>query len=163
MDIYELFGKTVKDAVHRYAKSQSPEQREDFEQDLFVHLLEKRSYIEKMIQNEPLKANEYVYGLCHNQIVNMIRDVGKREKTDPLQEAMHFATDNYHGFGVSEQDLDVAVKQLPVLEQKIIRDLFFESKMERDVGASFGRSQKWVRTAKDRAIRQLRVILDSRK
>lgn len=163
MDIYEQWGKTVKDVISRYAKTQSKENKEDFEQDCFVHLLEKQHYIEKMAEESDTKAKHYVYGLCHNFILNLIRNIGKRNNTDPLQEAHNLKSEDFHGFGVSEQDLDVAVKLLPKLEQKIVRDLFFSSKTEKDVGASFDRSQNWVRTRKERAIQQLREILENRK
>ena len=169
MDIVGLYSKTVKDAVNRWGKNCSRDDREDLQQDCLLKLVEVIPSIEEITKKEgPDKANNYVYGICHNKIMDVIKTNSKHTNIASLDDYNVLAEIQEHiaevtsTFGVSEQDLDEAVKQLPRTEQHVIRSLYFHKTKERDLASSMNVSRRWVRNTRDEAVIQLRVILESK-
>jgi RNA polymerase sigma factor (sigma-70 family) len=169
VDIVGLYSKTAKDAVSRYGRNCSREDREDLTQDCLLKLLEVEDNIEERFKEEgPEKANNYVYGICHNKIMDVIKvnqkhsNLASLDDYNVLTDIQEHIAEVKSAFGVSEQDLDEAVKQLPRTEQHVIRSLYFHNTTERDLAASMNRGRRWVREVRDEAVKQLRVILESK-
>lgn len=169
MDIVGLYSKTVRDAVNRYARNCSRDDREDLTQDCFLDLLEHADTIQAVIDAKGAeKANNYVYATCHHKISDTLKSNSKHthiaslDDYNVLTEIQEHIAETISIFGVSEQDLDEAVKQLPRTEQHVIRSLYFHNTTERDLAASMNRGRRWVREIRDEAVKQLRVILESK-
>ena len=169
VDIVGLYSKTAKDCVNRFGKNCSRDDREDLIQDCILKLLEVEDSISDRFEAEgPEKANNYVYGICHNKIMDVIKTNSKHTNIASLDDYNVLAEIQEHiaevtsTFGVSEQDLDEAVKQLPRTEQHVIRSLYFHKTKERDLASSMNVSRRWVRNTRDEAVIQLRVILESK-
>lgn len=172
MDIVILWGKTVKQAVDRYAKQSSKEDKQDYEQDCFVQILEFQDAVEKILKEQGLEAaKKYVYGICHNKITDIINPdrypksvITADSIDDPVvkRQVQNHATEYESVLGVSETDLDSAVKQLPRTEQHVIRSLYFHNMSERDLARSVGKTQWWVQQIKKFAIADLKRILESK-
>lgn len=169
MDIVGLYSKTARDAANRYGRNCSREDREDLVGDCLLKLIEVSANIEERFKEEgPEKANNYVYGICHNKIMDVIKsnqkhmNIASLDDYNVLTEIQEHIAEVTSTFGVSEQDLDEAVKQLPRTEQHVIRSLYFHNTTERDLAASMNRGRRWVREVKDEAVKQLRVILESK-
>lgn len=159
MDIIGQWGKTVKDAVRNCSKNQTTEAREDLEQECYLKICELQDVIAEMLKDQGVGAtSNYVYRVCHNRILNVVRAEKKHQGHEPLDESVHFLENFKHG--ITEQELDSAIKLLPREEGHVIRSLFFLSQTERDLGTSLGKNQKYVRKVKDRAIESLKEILE---
>lgn len=169
MDIVKLWGKTVKDCVNRYAKNQTRETKEDYEQECFVRICEVIDVIEKMVEEQGNDAaKNYVYGICHNKIIDLIRSEKRLSGTLSLDDRSVAAEIQSHtaetiaNFGVSEPDLDEAVKQLPRVEQHVIRSIYFHKMTEENLAKSLSKTKWWVQQVKKDAVVQLREILESK-
>jgi DNA-directed RNA polymerase specialized sigma24 family protein len=62
-------------------------------------------------------------------------------------------------FGISNSDLDAAISRLPIEEQYVIRETFFEGHSTRHIAREVNKSQFWPRDVKSRAIHNLRKLL----
>jgi len=169
MDVFKLWSKTVKESVNRYAKGHPKETKEDCEQECFLRILESQDVIEEILKAKGTEgAKNYVYGICHNKIVELLSPYPKSVATvssdDPtVMKGVQDHVSEYESvLGVSEQDLDEAVKQLPRTEQHVIRSLYFHNMSERDLARSMGKTQWWVQQVKKEATVQLRTILESK-
>lgn len=189
MDI-ALWGKVAKEAVSRFASSATKEDKEDYEQECLLEILKCEPEITTILNEQGQKnAQNYVYGLCRHKISNTIRNNKKDalQHTDdwvharvmqnpvgcgmegnpergfgilPVEYAMLSAQHCAGGQGVTELQLDAAVKKLPRTEQHIIRCYFFHKKTEQEIATEMQKNRWWVQQVKKRAVKMLQEFLE---
>jgi RNA polymerase sigma factor (sigma-70 family) len=170
VDDITRWAKTIKEALNRYAKKLPTDVREDFEQEVYLKLWKISETIVK-IQSEQgeVAVKNYVYGVC----VNRVKDLVKAEKKSTNvfdcseDEAAYEPSDGEEDIkpahGISNHELDAAIKQLSREEQHVIRSQFFQGHTWKEMISSLDRSRGSVWEVRDSALRNLKQILESGK
>lgn len=169
MDVYTQWGRTVTDAVNRYAKKQPRDKKEDYTQECFIELLSASATIDRIQQEQgETAANSYVYGICRYVVAKYVKIDGKYD-------SIHVSLSDSRALQQAEQILDVpvmptasdeelneAINQLGRVEQHVIRSIYFHKMSEEALGKSLGKSTSWVHRLKREVILQLREILEAK-
>lgn len=168
MDIVGLWGQTVKDAVKRYANKQPRDVREEYEQECLVEVIQLQDVLKKLTDEQgAVTAKNYVYGVCRKCIVDLLKETDRntyQSFDDPgvAHKIREYEAGELPDYGVSEQDLDAAVKELPRTEQHVIRSLYFNGMTEESLAKSVNETKWWVQQTKKTAIQLLKEILESK-
>lgn len=170
------WAKTIKDALNRFAKKIPSDIRDDFEQDCWVRLCEGEQKINEIEANQgPVEVQKYVYAIVSNRIKDLVRIDKKRagifdmslsevrgedEETD--DEGILVEDDPKPAYGISDRELDAAIKQLTREEQHIIRSQYFQGHTWKEMISNLDRSRGSVWSVRDSALQKLREILEAK-
>lgn len=170
MDDITRWAKTIKEALNRFAKKIPTDVREDFEQELYMKLVKISDTIDK-IQSEQgdVAVRNYVYGVCVNRVKDLVKAEKKRTNVFDCSEdeAAYEPSDGEEDIkpvhGISNQELDAAIKQLSREEQHVIRSQFFQGHTWKEMVSNLDKSTGTVWAVRDSALRKLKQILESGK
>lgn len=166
MEFVDKWGQTVTNAVNKYARSVRYEDKEDLRQECFLAIFNKMELISGVEQQGEDEAKKYVYKLCHNKIIDIMRatkgknfevSLDDKRNADEVDSIPAPVTE----FNVSEQVLDRAVEKLDTHQQFVIRAHYFRGQSEVDIATSLGQTKWWVQQVKKDGISQLREILET--
>jgi RNA polymerase sigma factor (sigma-70 family) len=162
------YTKQVETAVNKAARGASPDRKQDLKQDCFVALLEAYDYLARVAEEGEKMAGGAAYTIAYNRAIEILRtrpvlDAAVSINDLPYEDVGSNAfLESLFSGGITERDLDDAVKMLPKTEQFIIRSVFFKNVPEKELAASVGKSKRWVRDTKDNAITMLRLHFEKR-
>jgi RNA polymerase sigma factor (sigma-70 family) len=157
-DIYQLWGQTVKEAVRRFAKGQSRDNKDDFEQECWIKILEDQETVAEIHADQGEKsARNYVYGVCHNRVIELLKKNQKEEDRKAPPE------DHATPFDIGGLELDDAIKRLTRDQQYVIRGMFFHGMTIENIMEQT-KAKKWrVELVKKEAIEELKKLLTVQK
>lgn len=112
-------------------------------------------------QKSPIAEAMGVWSGSHNDGDPGFHDLRGADDVD--EQPMNGELARIAQYGVSNSMLEAAIGRLPVEEQHVIRELFYQGNSERGAGQMLDRSQRWTRTRKRRALEHLREELGSAK
>lgn len=167
MEFVDKWGQTVTNAVNKYARSVRYEDKEDLRQECFMTIFNKMDLITNIETEQGEDATKkYVYTLCHNKIIDIMRATKGRNSEVSLDDKRNAdEADSIPApeteFDISEQTLDKAVEQLDTNQQFVIRAHYFRGQSEVDIASSLGQTKWWVQQVKKDGISNLREILET--
>lgn len=169
MDDIIRWAKKIKGVLNLYAKNISTETREDFEQELYLKLWTIRDGLDQIESEQGNKSlNSYVDMVCVNRVKDLVKAEKKRTNVFECSEdeASYEPSDGEEDIkpvhGISNQELDAAIKQLTREEQHVIRSQFFQGHTWKEMVSNLDKSTGTVWAVRDNALRKLKLILESR-
>ena len=125
---------------------------DDVRQECYIYLFERAESLEKA-------ENGFGYAevLCRNRIFDIMRENKKEVITDSLDDPRYkqksFRTDGLLGLGISEEQLQEAVREIPIYDQyQVIHSIFIEGKTEEQSAKDLGLSRRQVQGRKEKGI-----------
>lgn len=166
------WAKTIKDALNRFAKKIPTDVREDFEQEVYLRLLKVQDEIERIeTEQGSVAAKNYVYGVSSNRIKDLVRAEQRRDGMFDStlsdveygdEEAVSEEKMDNPVHGVTDRELDAAIKQLSREEQHVIRSQYFQGHTWKEMISNLDKSRGSVWSVRDSALQKLRIILEAK-
>lgn len=160
-NVHELWQKTVQSAVRQYARSRTPEDKEDLESECFLEILEKRALWEPIFEVQGQNAaRNYIHKLCRNRVLDVIRGDAHEVEIVDVDIATVQIMDK--GSGPDTEVIEDAIKRLNRDEQYIVRRTFYQGETEREIAASLGCGRTHVRSVRAKALSQIKTYLEAK-
>lgn len=163
MDITEQWGKIIDRSLARFAKDESRDDKQDCKQECFVELLKYKDRIEEVGLQGERAADNYVHRVCSNFIPQYFMDLRNHTESHESLDDNKFKDKEYRPaqtlFGIEQADLDESIKNLSVVEQYVIRHIFFLGHTEKEIAKQLGKPQQRVSDIKLKALETLRYSL----
>ena len=167
MDPVTRWEETVNKTVRTAARNMPQQDREDIKQECWLNICQMSESIDRIDLRSPEEATRYVIQICRNVIADITKSAIRESEVldanfgDVKQSDREQKQSN--PFGVSTEELRNALDHLTANQRFVIDCLFFRRMTEAETGAEVSRGQPWVSKTRDKAIKELRGLLNAGK